>query len=211
MFQLKTPFAKADTQGVTLPIESLAKSLLQYADHFSEDSRFTNDVFLTLGLSRFLKTGAKTIGLFTRPEETIRLKRGKYEQPLELPGSEAAFITYYKTWGGKLGFAFVLRDRVTDIKNTARDKHVVAAMSGIMTGPETYQVQRLEGARLGQTGWVRSLHTLPLTDENATMVLACLQLGFGQISAGNRLDMLGNYRKIQEAAPQGLKSLTFQP
>lgn len=196
---------------MALPLESLTKSLLQYADHFSEDSRFTNDVFLTLGISRFLKSGARTIALFARPEETIRLTRGKYEQPLELPGSEAAFISYYKTWGGKLGFAFVLRDRVIDIKNTARDKHVVAAMSGIITSPEIYQIERLEGARLGSTGWVRSLHTLPLTDENATMVLACLQLGFGQISVGNRLDTLGNYRKIQEAGQQTLKSLTFQP
>lgn len=200
------------THSVLLEAKSIFNAVTRHQSAFVPNNDFTDQVFLTLGIGRIHHATATTHALFARPEQTFKIPvMNDAENPMELPGSEGAFITTYTTWGRKSAMALVIRDQITGIKNTARDKHIVAAMAGVFTDAGDFAPSSLIQAEFDRRGNVSNIVSLPLTQENAEKTLASIALNLNQILAGDRLDAMGNAREIRRMSPEAVKSLTFTP
>jgi hypothetical protein len=203
---------KQKEPAVTLEASALFNAALQHQDSFAPNNDYTDQVFLTLDISRLHHATAKTYACFSRPEQTFKIPvMNDFESPMALPGSEAAFITSYTARGNKLALALVIRDQIRGTATTARNKHVVAAMSGVFNSAESFTPLRLIQAEFDPRGNVQDISGLPLTQDNTEKVLATIALNLQQILAGQRLDAMGNAREIRRMSPEALKSLTFTP
>ncbi|MDB5490489.1 MAG: hypothetical protein JWO78_338 [Micavibrio sp.] len=209
MFSLSEIFKKA---GAELQAANIVRAVLRHRDAFVTDNDFTDQVFLTLGIGRLHHVTAKTDVLFARPEQTFKIQvLNDAENPIELPGSEAAFLTTYTSWGRKPALGLVIRDQIHGVQNARRDKHIVAAMGGVFTTPERFVPFKLIQAEFGMRGNVKTIFNLPLTQENAEKTLAAIALNLKQILDEDRLDAMGNARQIRRMSPDAVKSLTFTP